>query len=83
MTYSDAWTENRSIELFDTLNAIRTDVLKAGIRLSAAKTNQAKKADITKIFAQFGLSVKRHETTNRQHFYTISPKSLTQMTRYI
>lgn len=83
MTYSNAWTENRSIELFDTLNAIRTDVLKAGIRLSAAKTNQAKKADITKIFAQFGLSVKRHETTNKQHFYTISPKSLTQMTRYI
>ena len=83
MTYSDAWTENRSVELFDTLNAIRTDVLKAGIRLSAAKTNQAKKADITKIFAQFGLSVKRHETTNKNHFYTIRPKSLTQMTRYI
>lgn len=83
MTYSDAWTENRSVELFDTLNAIRTDVLKAGIRLSAAKTNQAKKADITKIFAQFGLSVKRHETTNKNHFYTIRPKSLTQMTRYV
>lgn len=83
MAYSDAWTENRSVELFDTLNAIRTDVLKAGIRLSAAKSNQAKKADITKIFAQFGLSVKRHETTNKQYFYTIRPKSLIQMTRYI
>lgn len=83
MAYSNAWTENRSVELFDTLNAIRTDVLKAGIRLSAAKSNQAKKADITKIFAQFGLSVKRHETTNKQYFYTIRPKSLTQMTRYI
>lgn len=83
MAYSDAWTENRSVELFDTLNAIRTDVLKAGIRLSAAKSNQAKKADITKVFAQFGLSVKRHETTNKQYFYTIRQKSLTQMTRYI
>ncbi|MBF8766339.1 DEAD/DEAH box helicase family protein [Pseudomonas putida] len=83
MAYSDAWTENRSVELFDTLNAIRADVLKAGIRLSAAKSNQAKKADITKIFAQFGLSVKRHETTNKQYFYTIRPKSLIQMTRYI
>lgn len=83
MTSGNGWTENRSVELFDTLNAIRTNVLKAGIRLSAAKSNQAKKADITKIFAQFGLSVKRHETTNKQRFYTISPKSLTQMTRYI
>lgn len=83
MSYSDAWTENRSVELFDTLNAIRTDVLKAGIRLSAAKSDQAKKADITKIFAQFGISVKRHETTNKQYFYTVRPKSLTQMTRYI
>lgn len=83
MAYSDAWTENRSVELFDTLNAIRTDVLKAGIRLSAAKSNQAKKADITKIFAQFGLSVKRHETTGKQYFYTIREKSLLQMIRYI
>lgn len=83
MTYSDAWTENRSVELFDTLNAIRTDVLKAGIRLSAAKSNQAKKADITKIFAQFGLSVKRHETTGKQYFYKIREKSLLQMIRYI
>lgn len=83
MAYSDAWADNRSVELFDSLNAIRTDVLKAGIRLSAAKSDQAKKADITKIFAQFGISVKRHETTNKQYFYTVRPKSLTQMTRYI
>lgn len=83
MAYSDAWTENRSVELFDNLNAIRTDVLKAGIRMSAAKSDQAKKADITKVFAQFGLSVKRHETTNKKYFYTIRPNSLIQMTRYI
>lgn len=83
MTYSNAWTGDRSVELFDSLNAIRTDVLKAGIRLSAAKSDQAKKADITKIFAQFGLSVKKHETTSKQFFYKVRVKSLLQMTRYI
>ena len=83
MTYSNAWTGDRSVELFDSLNAIRTDVLKAGVRLSAAKSDQAKKADITKIFSQFGLVVKKHETTNKQFFYTITTKSLKQMTRYI
>lgn len=83
MTYSNAWTGDRSVELFDSLNAIRTDVLKAGVRISSAKSDQAKKADITKIFSQFGLSVKKHETTNKQFFYVITPKSLSQMTRYI
>jgi len=83
MTYSNAWTGDRSVELFDSLNAIRTDVLKAGVRLSAAKSDQAKKADITKIFAQFGLSVKKHETTSKQFFYKIRVRSLLQMTRYI
>lgn len=83
MTESKDWTSDRSVALFDSLNAIRTDVLAAGIRMSSAKSDQAKKADITKIFSQFGLVVKKHETTNRQFFYTITPKSLAQMTRYI
>jgi len=83
MTYSNAWTGDRSVELFNSLNDIRTDVLKTSIRMSAAKSDQAKKADITKIFSQFGLVVKKHETTNKQFFYTISPKSLAQMTRHI
>jgi hypothetical protein len=83
MTTGNTWTGTESVALFDTLNAIRTDVLKAGIRMSSAKSDQAKKADITKIFNQLGLVVKKHETTNKQFFYTISPKSLAQMTRYI
>lgn len=83
MTYSNAWTGTESIALFDNLNAIRTDVLTVGIRMSSAKSDQAKKADITKIFSQFGLIVKKHETTNKKFFYTITPKSLTQMLRYI
>ena len=83
MTSGNGWTGAHCVELFDSLNAIRADVLKAGIRMSSAKSDQAKKADITKIFGQFGLVVKKHETTNKQFFYTISPKSLAQMTRYI
>lgn len=83
MTTGNTWTGTESMELFDSLNAIRTDVLKAGISMSSAKTDQAKKADITKIFSQFGLVVKKHETTNKQFFYVITQKSLTQMTRYI
>ncbi|MNJ08345.1 hypothetical protein D3C77_24550 [compost metagenome] len=83
MTTSNAWSGTDSVALFDSLNAIRTDVLKAGIRMSSAKSDQAKKADVTKIFSQFGLVVKKHETTNKQFFYVITPKSLTQMTRYI
>lgn len=83
MTTGNTWTGTESVALFDSLNAIRADVLKAGIRLSAAKSDQAKKADIAKIFSQFGLVVKKHETTNKQFFYTINLKSLAQMTRYI
>lgn len=83
MTAGNTWSGDDSVALFDSLNAIRTDVLKAGIRMSSAKSDQAKKADITKIFNQLGLVVKKHETTNKQFFYTISPKSLAQMTRYI
>ena len=83
MTTGNGWTGDRSVELFDSLNAIRTDVLKAGVRISSAKSDQAKKADITKIFSQFGLSVKKHETTNKQFYYVITSKSLAQMIRYI
>ena len=83
MTSGNGWTGDHSVELFDSLNAIRTDVLKAGISMSSAKSDQAKKADITKIFSQFGLVVKKHETTNKQFFYTITAKSLSQMIRYI
>jgi hypothetical protein len=83
MSTSNAWSGIESVALFDSLNTIRTDVLTVGIRISSAKSDQAKKADITKIFSQFGLVVKKHETTNKQFFYTVSPKSLAQMTRYI
>lgn len=83
MSSGNTWTGTDSVALFDSLNAIRTDVLAAGIRLSSAKSDQAKKADITKIFSQFGLVVKKHETTNKQFFYTITPKSLAQMKRYL
>ncbi|QPH46226.1 replication protein RepA [Pseudomonas fulva] len=83
MTSGSTWTGTDSVVLFDSLNSIRTDVLTAGIRMSSAKSDQAKKADITKIFSQFGLVVKKHETTNKQFFYTVTPKSLAQMKRYI
>ena len=83
MTTGNTWSGADSVVLFDKLNAIRSDVLTTGIRMSSAKSDQAKKADITKIFSQFGLVVKKHETTNKQFFYTITPKSLAQMTRYI
>ncbi|WP_422416740.1 DEAD/DEAH box helicase family protein [Pseudomonas sp. GZD-222] len=83
MKSGNGWTGDQSVALFDSLNAIRTDVLKTGIRISSAKSDQAKKADITKIFSQFGLVVKKHETTGKQFFYVITAKSLAQMTRYI
>lgn len=83
MTTGNTWSGDHSVALFDSLNAIRTDVLTAGIRMSSAKSDQAKKADITKIFSQFGLVVKKHETTNKNFFYTITQKSLAQMTRHI
>lgn len=83
MTTGNTWTGTESVALFDSLNAIRNDVITTGIRMSSAKSDQAKKADITKIFSQFGLLVKKHETTNKQFFYVITPRSLTQMTRYI
>lgn len=83
MTTGNTWTGTESVALFDSLNAIRNDVITTGIRISSAKSDQAKKADITKIFSQLGLVVKKHETTCKQFFYVITPKSLAQMTRYI
>jgi len=83
MTSGNTWTGTDSVGLFNSLDAIRTDVLAAGIRMSSAKSDQAKKADITKIFSQFGLVVKKHETTGKQFFYVITPKSLAQMKRYL
>lgn len=83
MTTGNTWTGTESVALFDSLNAIRNDVITTGIRMSSAKSDQAKKADITKIFSQLGLVVKKHETTCKQFFYVITAKSLAQMTRYI
>lgn len=83
MTYSSAWTGSESVALFDKLNSMRADVLAMGIKISSAKSDQAKKADIAKIFSQFGLVVKRHERAKKQFFYTVTAKSLIQMTRYI
>ncbi len=83
MTTGNTWTGTESVALFDSLNAIRSDVITTGIRMSSAKSDQAKKADITKIFSQLGLVVKKHETTCKQFFYVITAKSLAQMTRYI
>lgn len=89
MSTSNAWSENRSVELFDSLNSIRPDVLRAGIRMSSAKSDQAKKADITKIFGQFGLAIMKHETTKdksstkKKFFYKVTKTSLARMTRYI
>lgn len=88
MSTGNAWSGDHSVALFDSLNAIRTDALKAGIRMSSAKSDQAKKADITKIFAQFGLRVRKRERTKspegqKIHFYTVTTASLEQMKRYI
>lgn len=88
MTTGDSWSGDHSVALFDSLNAIRTDVLKLGVRMSSAKSDQAKKADISKIMSQFGLSVRRHERTKspdgqKIYFYTVTSTSLEQMKRYI
>ena len=88
MSTGNAWSGDHSVALFESLNEIRTDVLKAGIRMSSAKSDQAKKADITKIFAQFGLRVRKRERTKspegqKIHFYTVTTASLEQMKRYI
>lgn len=83
MSTGNAWSGDHSVALFDSLNAIRSDVLKAGIRISSAKSDQAKKADVTKIFGQFGLAIMKHETTSKKFFYKVTKKSLARMTRYI
>jgi hypothetical protein len=88
MSETNDWTGDDSVALFEKLKAIRSDVINFGIRIGSAKSNQAKKADITKIFAQFGLNVKRRERTKdvdgkKNFFYVITPDSLAQMNRYI
>lgn len=88
MSETSDWSGDDSVALFDKLNAIRSDVINFGIRIGSAKSEQAKKADITKIFGQFGLSVKRRERTKdvdgkKNFFYVITPDSLAQMNRYI
>ncbi|KAA0984960.1 DEAD/DEAH box helicase [Pseudomonas sp. ANT_J12] len=88
MSETNDWAGDDSVALFEKLNAIRSDVISSGIRIGSAKSDQAKKADITKIFAQFGLNVKRRERTKdvdgkKNFFYVITTDSLAQMNRYI
>lgn len=85
---TDDWKGNNSVALFDKLNEIRSDAIKFGLRIGSAKSDQAKKADITKIFSQFGLNVKRRERTKnpdgtKNYFYVITADSLAQMNRYV
>jgi hypothetical protein len=89
MSETNCWTGNDSVELFDKLNAVRFEVITQGIKIGAAKSDQAKKAEITKIFRQFGINVKKREgtenpETKKKHFYyVITLDSLAQMNRYI
>lgn len=82
MSESKSWEGSDSICLFDKLNAHRFDVLSLGIKMGAPKSDQAKKAEISKIFSQFGLKVRRRESTDHK-FYVITPGSLAQMNRYV
>ena len=88
MTETSTWNAQSSIELFDKLNAMRSEVIGMGIKIGSAKSDQAKQADITKILSQFGLKSKKRQGTNsldgkKNFFYVITPDSLAQMNRYI
>ena len=88
MSETNSWNGQDSIALYDQLNAMRTEVIAMGIKISAAKSDQAKQADISKILAQFGLKTKKRESTRsaegkKIYFYTVTTASLDQMKRYI
>lgn len=77
-----AWLGEDSIGLYDSLNRMRSDVFILGIKMGNPRSEQAKKAEVTKIFAQLGLKVKRRESTGHR-FYAITPASIAQMNRYV
>lgn len=88
MSETNTWAGDDSVALYDKLNAIRCDVISSGIKIGSVKSDQAKKADITKILGQFGLNVKRRERTKnadgtKNYFYVITADSIAQMNRYI
>lgn len=83
MTLGGGLAPEAAIELFDKLNAVRHDVIGLGIKISNAKSDQAKQSDITKIFSQFGLKTKKRDGGARKgHYYIITQESLDQMSRY-
>lgn len=88
MSETNTWNGQASVTLFDKLNSMRTEVIAMGIKIGAAKSDQAKQADITKILSQFGLKSKKREGTKsaegkKTYFYVVTAESMNQMKRYL
>jgi hypothetical protein len=83
MTKNGGLATGSAIELFDKLNDVRHDVIGLDIKISNAKSDQAKQSDITKIFSQFGLKTKKRDGGRKGHYYIITQDSFEQMSRYL
>ncbi len=61
-----------TIELFDKLNAVRTEVIKHKLSISNAKSDQAKQASVVAIFKQLGLSLSKKDGGNTGNYYMLN-----------
>jgi len=66
MAATSDWTSEDSARAFDSLNAVRHDVIRAGLSIGKAATPKAKQAAMTKILGQLGLKTKKREGATLQ-----------------
>ncbi|MCY1313992.1 hypothetical protein D9M70_645710 [compost metagenome] len=84
MVTTKDWRSEDSTELFDKLNAVRTQAIAIGLQMPAhATTAKAKQAAVTKILGAFGLKTKKKDGGNSGDYYIITEESLQQMIGYI
>lgn len=77
------WVAEDSAKAFDSLNAIRHDVIRAGLSIGKAATPKAKQAAITKILGQLGLKTKKVDGGKSGFYFIIKSDSMTQMMTYL
>lgn len=77
------WTAESSTALFDTLNAMRMDVIRLGLSIGKASTTKAKQAAVTKLMSQLGLKTKKVNGGKSGTYYIIKKCSYDHMLTYI
>lgn len=72
-----------TVELFDKLNTVKTEVIKHKLSISNAKSDQAKQASVVAIFKQLGLSLGKKDGGNTGNYYMLNEAVYLSMMEYL